>query len=372
MPSSPAIGNEGRTEGRKLFPRLRLHLRRDSSKTKQLQLVVEPLNNTLTNRIGRKHHDSFPSSTVTIDARLKALVQSAEPFHVLKDLADSVVGLRSSINHSSIQDGQKIFRRSFDILEAVAEAVGDAMDSDPNPQISSGLSVQIEDLTRLFSNMQICIASQGSSSDLNMLRKQLDVSHSDLVRASGRLRRLRENSTVVCREVLQVVAQSSDTFPPLKSAVSGILAIWNIEKRVSAIEPKARDLLARIQSLDPGDGDTSQADEVSALFSAQKRKLEHISAHRPFFSRFKRLAHDEDALRHAQVVIDHFCQEAAVRGLRDTSKLVEAVERSRRQINSLQNAAVLDLQVTSKLVETVERSQRQINSLRVLVTLVLF
>ncbi|KAF5368952.1 hypothetical protein D9758_003068 [Tetrapyrgos nigripes] len=333
MPSSPAIG----TEGRKLFPRLRLHLQRDSSKTKQLQLVAKSLNKckTLTNGIGRKHHDSFPPSTVTIDARLKALVQSAEPFPVLKDLADSVVALRSSINHLSVQDGQKIFRRAFATLEAVADTVVDAIDPNSNPQISSGLSVQIEDLTRLFSNIQICIASQGPSRDLKMLRKQLDVSHYELVR-SGRNWRLRsENSSVVYQEVLQVVAQAADAFPPLKSAVSGILAIWNIKNRVSAIEPRARDLLARIQSLDPGDGDTSQADEVSALFSAQKRKLEHISAHRPFLSRFKRLAHDEDALRHAQVIIDRFCQDAAVRGLRNTSKLVEAVECSRRQITSL-------------------------------------
>jgi len=59
------------------------------------------------------------------------------------------------------------------------------------------------------------------------------------------LKSLRNGCTDTTRTSLELLSQTSDVFPPLKSAVGGVLALWDLVERVKDVEDEARALLQR-------------------------------------------------------------------------------------------------------------------------------
>ncbi|KAH9961047.1 hypothetical protein BC827DRAFT_1376429 [Russula dissimulans] len=59
------------------------------------------------------------------------------------------------------------------------------------------------------------------------------------------LKSLRNGCTDTMRTSLELLSQTSDVFPPLKSAVGGVLALWDLVERVKDVEDEARALLQR-------------------------------------------------------------------------------------------------------------------------------
>ncbi|KAK7465540.1 hypothetical protein VKT23_005514 [Stygiomarasmius scandens] len=170
-----------------------------------------------------------------------SLLESAEPFPHLKGLVDSVNVLRQSAGYSDIQERQEIYHRSLEILDAVA---------DENLDFSQAeICEKLTALTILFTDIHNCLTPRSTCVDLKDLKRQLDTAHSSFVMGNksqaltrSKVKRFFSTFADVLTTVLRALDQSADAFPPLKSAVGGILACSNITKRVKSSKIRAREL----------------------------------------------------------------------------------------------------------------------------------
>ncbi|KAF5375202.1 hypothetical protein D9758_000559 [Tetrapyrgos nigripes] len=191
---------------------------------------------------------------------LKSLVQSSEPYPILKDLVTSVVSLRFTVDHLPYtKENEKLAEYSCQIIEAVAKTFSEII---PDPtQIPPEMAALLSQLTKLFNDIGDSLSLSRSeilsSVELKDLRRQLYALHSDVVGKGSqsvqspcsRIKQtLRPWSGMLdgTYTFLQVVAQSSDPLPPLKSASAGIVACWDVSKRAKNSKLDALDLLEEI------------------------------------------------------------------------------------------------------------------------------
>ncbi|THV01462.1 hypothetical protein K435DRAFT_793387 [Dendrothele bispora CBS 962.96] len=270
----------------------------------------------------RRSNSRSTASSSSYSDRLASLTQSAEHYPHLKALADIVTVLYSnaSVNRSNNSKKQRaIGWRSVEILEAIAEAI-------PDPsQISPEMCMEISHLTTLLCDVNryfdLLMHTSTPFIQFGPLRSQLDAAYSKFVLGKKpKTFRVFHISTTT----LRVIDRASDAFPPLKSAVGGVLALKDVIQNFSVLKlfkganvskTKAQELkreITDILDIVPSDS----VDVAKYLEKLRRKSLELDELSRQSrFKRLKNLNRNNEFLSTSQTDVEHVIQKIILVGL---------------------------------------------------------
>ncbi|THU92434.1 hypothetical protein K435DRAFT_862465 [Dendrothele bispora CBS 962.96] len=272
----------------------------------------------------RPNSRSAAISSSSYSDRLTSLTQSAKHYPRLEELAGIMTDLYS--NAVDVKIGQ----RSVEILEAVAETVAEAI---PDPsQISLEMCMKISHLTMLFREINISLGPPTFTIPPH-LKLQLDATYSELV-VGKKPRTLRTTTRQIFRvfsvasvvdistTTLWVIDQASDAFPPLKSAVGGVLALNDVTQGVNAFKTRAQQLRQEIfDILDFVPSDSIDFVNNLERLRRQLLQLDKLSR-QSFFTRLKNFNRNNEFLSTLQTNVKH---------IRQRIKLIQAFPRTPRK-----------------------------------------
>ncbi|KAJ7433600.1 hypothetical protein B0H11DRAFT_2259292 [Mycena galericulata] len=150
---------------------------------------------------------------------------------------------------------------------------------------------------------------------------------------------------------LYALRESADAFPPLKSAVGGVLAVWDIAERAQHAKAETRDIALRTKAILDliADAVPNGSDIPSPLLRSIERfttKVEEIRrdispiALSGTFSRFVHLKRNEDMVRNIKAQLDE-----AYRDLLTASTLRSEVQQARTQSDVRHLYAITETQL---------------------------
>ncbi|THU76264.1 hypothetical protein K435DRAFT_787286, partial [Dendrothele bispora CBS 962.96] len=238
------------------------------------------------------------ASSSSYSDRLTSLTQSAEHYPHLKALADS------SLIPSKKQ--QAFGWRSIEILEAIAEAIPDPSQISPD--------MLFHDINRYF---DLLMHTSTPPIQFDPLRLQLDAAYSKFVRGKEprtlktlQIFRVFSMASVadILTTTLRVIDRGADTFPPLKSAVGGALALKDVTQGANTSKTRAQQLrqgIFNILDIVPSDS-VDVANDLGRL-RCKSLQLDEL-IRQSFFMWLKNLNRNNELLLTSQTDVEHVIQ----------------------------------------------------------------